>query len=52
MNNLAVTCKWQGQDTGALKLIEECEQLRTRLLGTNHPGTVSSSAALSRWKAE
>jgi hypothetical protein len=41
-----------GTNTAALKLIEECVQLRTRVLGINHPDTLSSSAALSRGQAE
>lgn len=52
MNNLAFIWKGQGRDTEALKLIQECVQLRTRVFGNNHPDTNSSLDALSRWQAE
>jgi hypothetical protein len=30
----------------------ECVQLRTRILGANHPYTLSSLTVLSRWQTE
>jgi hypothetical protein len=48
MDNRAFTCKGQDRDTETLNLIEECAQLRIRLLGVNHSDTDSSSAALSQ----
>ena len=51
MNNLAFTWESEGRDTEVLKLIEECVQLQTRVLGVNHPDTNSSSAVLRQWKS-
>jgi hypothetical protein len=52
MNNLAFTLKGCGQDAEAIKLMEKCVQLRTLVLGANHPYTLSSSAALIGWQTE
>ena len=52
MNNLAFTWERQGRDTEALKLMEECVRLRTRVLGIDHPDTTSSFATLIRWQTE
>jgi hypothetical protein len=41
MGNLAFTWKGRGRDTEALGLLKECVQLRTRVLGDNHPDTIS-----------
>jgi hypothetical protein len=43
MDNLASTWKGQGRDLEALSLMKECVQLRQRILGFNHPHTLSSS---------
>jgi hypothetical protein len=50
MNNLAITWNGQGQSAKALKLMEECVRLRTRMLGATHPDTISSSEVLLDWK--
>jgi Tetratricopeptide repeat len=50
MNNLACTWKRQGRDTDSFKLMEQCIQLRVRILGAEHPYTLSSAAALMWWK--
>jgi len=50
MNNLAYTWKGQGRDEEAIKLMSECVQLRTQILGAGHPFTLSSLAALDGWK--
>src|SRR2546429_650313 len=42
--------KERGQDAEAIKLMEKCLQLRTLLLGADHPDTLSSSAALKWWQ--
>lgn len=39
MNNLAFTMKEQGRKLEAIKLIAECVQLRSRVLGTENPQT-------------
>lgn len=52
MNSLAFTWKEMGQDSEAIKLMEECVQPRKRILGANHPNTLPSSAALTRWETE
>ena len=36
--------------TEALTLMDECVQLRKRVLGANHPYFLNSSAALSEWR--
>jgi hypothetical protein len=52
MHNLAFTWKKYGRDIEALKLIEECVIARTRILGTNHPNTLSSRKTLLEWQTE
>jgi hypothetical protein len=52
MNNLALTWKEQGRHSKALQLMEECVQLLARILGNNHPNTLTSSATLLEWQAE
>jgi len=49
MNNLAFTWKWQGRVAEAIKLMEECVQLRTLVLGGGHSDTLSSFTALIGW---
>jgi hypothetical protein len=46
MNNLAFIWKRQGRNTEAIKLIEECVILGTRIIGINHPDTSSSLETL------
>ena len=52
MNNLAFTWKGSGKEIEAIRLMEECVQLRTRILGVNHPDSISSCTVLDTWKAE
>jgi tetratricopeptide repeat protein len=52
MNNLSFTWKAMGRQTEALKLMDECVQLRKQILGISHPHFLSSSAALSAWRLE
>jgi hypothetical protein len=52
MKNLASTWKKCGQETRAIRLLEECVLLRKRILGDGHPKSVSSSQKLARWKAK
>jgi hypothetical protein len=52
MNDLAFTWRGHGRDTEALKLMEECVILQTRILGTSHPRTLSSHIALLEWQRE
>jgi hypothetical protein len=52
MNNLAFTWKGTGKETEAVRLMEECVQSQKRVLGLNHPNTLSSCRVLAIWKAE
>jgi hypothetical protein len=52
MANLASTYRDQGRGIEALKLMEECVTLQTRIIGTNHPDTLSSRTALLRWQTK
>ncbi|PVH73200.1 hypothetical protein DL98DRAFT_431749 [Cadophora sp. DSE1049] len=52
MNNLAFTWKGNGKDIEAVRLMEDCVRVRKRLLGLNHPHSISSCTALDAWKAE
>jgi hypothetical protein len=45
-------CREHGRHLEALKLMEECVQLQTRIWGNNHPNTLSSSKVLLKWQAE
>jgi hypothetical protein len=51
MFSCATFYKAYGQHTEALKLLEECVQLRQRVLGIDHPDSVSSAATLTEWRA-
>ncbi|KAL4787161.1 hypothetical protein BJX76DRAFT_319638, partial [Aspergillus varians] len=50
MANLAYTCKSQGKVQDAFVLMENCSQLRNKVLGPNHPDTRQSSHDLSDWQ--
>ena len=52
MNNLAFTWKGQCKNTKAINLMSECVHLQTRILGLNHPDTLSSSAAFTEWQIQ
>ncbi|KUJ10971.1 uncharacterized protein LY89DRAFT_253247 [Mollisia scopiformis] len=52
MNNLAFTWKGSGKEIEAVRLMEECVQLRKRILGVNYPDSISFCTALNTWKAE
>jgi hypothetical protein len=47
MNNLAFTIQEQGRKVEAIKLMADCVQLRNQVLGSEHPGALSSAAALA-----
>jgi hypothetical protein len=47
MSNLVFLMKEQGRTMEAIKLMEECVQLRKGVLGTEHPQTLSAAAALA-----
>lgn len=49
MGSLAFTWKDQGRDTDALALMENCAQARRRVLGADHPDTLSSLATVANW---
>src|SRR5436190_13927253 len=51
-DQLAFTWKDRGRHAEAFKLTEKCMQLRNRISGTDHPNTLSSSAALTGWQTE
>ena len=50
MNNLALSWKGLGRVAEAIELMEECVQLKTLVLGSDHLNTLPSSTALIRWK--
>jgi len=52
MNNQAFTWQRYGRRADALKLMEECVLLCTRILGANHLNTLSSFSTLLEWQAE
>ena len=52
INNLAFTWKGTGKETEAVRPMEECVQLQKRVLGLNHPHSISPCTALDIWKAE
>ena len=49
MNNLAFTMEGLDRKLEATKLMDECIQLRNRVLGSEHPHALSSAAALAEW---
>ncbi|KAK0737943.1 hypothetical protein B0T18DRAFT_420882, partial [Schizothecium vesticola] len=49
MNNLAFTWKGQGRRVDALALMNDCAQARRRVLGEEHPYTLTSLAAVAEW---
>lgn len=52
INNLAFAWKGSGRSTEAIRLMEECVQVRRRVLGIEHPDTQLSSSALDQWMQE
>ncbi|PGG99208.1 hypothetical protein AJ79_08638 [Helicocarpus griseus UAMH5409] len=52
MNNLAFTWKSMGRHGDALSLIQTCSTLQRRVLGPDHPDTVSTLQALIEWQNE
>ena len=52
MNNLAFTWKGNGKEIEAVRLMEDCIRGRKRVLGVNHPYSISSCIALDTWKAK
>ncbi|KAH8913126.1 hypothetical protein BR93DRAFT_871538, partial [Coniochaeta sp. PMI_546] len=51
MNNLAFTWKSQGRHQDALALMQDCVEARQRVLGPQHPDTLSSLATVSKWSS-
>ncbi|KAH8894723.1 hypothetical protein GQ53DRAFT_643202, partial [Thozetella sp. PMI_491] len=49
MSNLAFTWKSQGRHADALALMQACARARGRVLGLQHPNTLSSLAIIGRW---
>jgi len=50
MANLVFTWRSQGRDADALVLMESCAQVRQRVLGINHPDTISSVSTIESWR--
>ncbi|KAE8394289.1 Tetratricopeptide repeat-domain-containing protein [Aspergillus alliaceus] len=50
MHNVAFTLKSQGKIHPALALREQCVELHNRVLGPDHPASISSSRSLREWK--
>ncbi|KAM0458291.1 hypothetical protein ACHAPV_006102 [Trichoderma viride] len=51
MNNLAFTWRRQGKHAEALALMVRCVQARQRVLGPEHPDTLSSLLIMEQWKS-
>lgn len=51
MSNLAFTWRSQGKHVEALALMVRCVQARQRVLGPEHPHTLSSLLTMERWKS-
>jgi hypothetical protein len=52
MANLAHTWRDQGKSVEAIRLMDECVQLRMRILGSGHPHTRSPSETLRGWRMD
>ncbi|KAF5857536.1 hypothetical protein ETB97_005675 [Aspergillus alliaceus] len=52
MANLAYAWESQGKLHDAMALMENCSELRSKVLGPNHPDARASSHTLSHWKHE
>jgi hypothetical protein len=52
MDNLAIIWKGHGRDIDALQLMKQCVEARAKILGANHPYTLSSSTILLEWERE
>ena len=52
INNLAHVLKAQDNAKEALTLIKECLQVRSRVLGLDHPDTLSSLESYNSWEME
>ncbi|KAH6700536.1 hypothetical protein BKA61DRAFT_423467, partial [Leptodontidium sp. MPI-SDFR-AT-0119] len=50
MANLAFIWKGYGRDANALELMRQCVEVLARILGSNHPYTLSSSTTLLEWQ--
>ncbi len=50
MSNLALNWRSMGQHRNALSLMQACSDLRQRVLGPDHPHTISTLRALSIWQ--
>ncbi|KAK3338064.1 hypothetical protein B0H65DRAFT_477643 [Neurospora tetraspora] len=51
MANLAFTWNSQGRHEDALALMQDCVEARQRVLGPEHPDTLSSLATVSKWSS-
>ena len=52
MANMAMILYGQSRNTEAISLMEECFQLRKRILDDHHPNTEASIGALILWTME
>jgi hypothetical protein len=52
MHNLAFTWRSLGRDAEAMASLQQCVELRQRVLGAGHPDLLSSQTALEQWEAE
>jgi hypothetical protein len=50
MNNLTFTFKGQGRDNNTVRLMNKYVRLRTQVLGSDHPYTLSSKGTVDNWK--
>lgn len=49
LHNLAIVYKGQGRHSGAIALMENILELRTKSLGANHPDTEDAASWLKEW---
>ena len=49
-NDLAITLEEQGRKGEAIKLMAECVQLRSRVLGTEHPFFCCSAGKMAEYR--
>ena len=52
MNNLALIFKNEDRYDEAMELMRACVQLRKKILGVDHPYTVSSLKTLDEWQVK
>jgi hypothetical protein len=52
MENLALIFKHEDRHDEAMELMVACVQLRKKIIGVNHPHTISSLKTLDEWQVK